>query len=134
MFTRSITSFKLLIFSHFSLDFQSTAVQISQVMYRNITGTTKSKEAMKFACSDTFPCRNIVLTNIDLHKKDGTAETYCNSATGFGFGVINPPADCLTSNDKDYSDHYGDDDDDYNEMVISQHGESIQDHLIHTKL
>lgn len=108
------------------LVFQTTAVQISQVMYRNITGTTSSKEAMKFACSDAFPCRNIVLTNIDLHKKDGTAETYCNSVTGFGFGTINPPADCLTSNDKDYSSP--------DEMKISQIKESTEDHLVHTEL
>ncbi|KMT07232.1 hypothetical protein BVRB_6g148660 [Beta vulgaris subsp. vulgaris] len=105
---------------------ETTAVQISQVMYRNITGTTSSKEAMKFACSDAFPCRNIVLTNIDLHKKDGTAETYCNSVTGFGFGTINPPADCLTSNDKDYSSP--------DEMKISQIKESTEDHLVHTEL
>ncbi|KAK8484061.1 hypothetical protein V6N13_017483 [Hibiscus sabdariffa] len=81
---------------------QTSAVQISQIMYRNISGTTKSKEAMKFACSDTTPCSNIVLSNINLEKKDGTAETYCNSAQGFGTGVINPSADCLNSHDKGY--------------------------------
>ncbi|XP_021742796.1 probable polygalacturonase At1g80170 isoform X2 [Chenopodium quinoa] len=105
---------------------QSTAVQISQVMYRNITGTTKSKQAMKFACSDTVPCKNIVLTNIDLHRTEGTTETYCNSVTGFGFGTINPPADCLTSSDKDYSSP--------DDMRISHLGESIEDHLVHTEL
>uniref|UniRef100_A0A803L0L4 Polygalacturonase n=1 Tax=Chenopodium quinoa TaxID=63459 RepID=A0A803L0L4_CHEQI len=104
----------------------STAVQISQVMYRNITGTTKSKQAMKFACSDTVPCKNIVLTNIDLHRTEGTTETYCNSVTGFGFGTINPPADCLTSSDKDYSSP--------DDMRISHLGESIEDHLVHTEL
>ncbi|KAH9627202.1 hypothetical protein KSS87_020748 [Heliosperma pusillum] len=105
---------------------QTSAVQISQVMYRNITGITKSKEAMKFACSDTVPCKNIVLTNIDLHKKDGTAETYCNSATGFGFGTINPSADCLTSYDKDYSTS--------DNTLITPLGDSKDDRLIHTEL
>ncbi|KAL2926502.1 hypothetical protein RDABS01_006744 [Bienertia sinuspersici] len=94
-------------------------------MYRNITGTTKSKEAMKFACSNNFPCKNIVLTNIDLHKKDGTAETYCNAATGFEYGTVNPSADCLTSHDKDYSI--------LDETKISELGES-EDHLVHTEL
>lgn len=34
---------------------QTSAVQISQIMYRNNCGTTKSKQAMKLACSDTVP-------------------------------------------------------------------------------
>lgn len=114
----------------------TTAVEISQIMYRNITGTTKSKEAMKFACSDTVPCRHIVLTNIDLQKKDGTAETYCNSVTGFGFGTINPPADCLTSDNKDYSriPLEKDSHSSVSEMEITKLGESRRDHLVHTEL
>ncbi|OMO76680.1 Glycoside hydrolase, family 28 [Corchorus olitorius] len=74
---------------------QTSAVQISQIMYRNISGTTKRKEAMKFACSDTVPCSNIVLSNINLERKDGTVDTYCNSAQGLGYGVVHPSADCL---------------------------------------
>ncbi|XVF43986.1 hypothetical protein PTKIN_Ptkin02bG0084000 [Pterospermum kingtungense] len=81
---------------------QTSAVKISQIMYRNISGTTKSKEAMKFACSDTVPCSSIVLSNINLEKKDGTVETYCNSAQGFGYGVVHPSADCLSSHDKGF--------------------------------
>ncbi|XP_021809755.1 probable polygalacturonase At1g80170 isoform X1 [Prunus avium] len=79
----------------------TSAVEINQVMYRNISGTTKSAKAMKFACSDTVPCSNIVLTNVNLEKKDGTVETYCNSAQGFGYGIVHPSAECLNSHDKD---------------------------------
>ncbi|XVE92398.1 hypothetical protein REPUB_Repub01dG0093900 [Reevesia pubescens] len=105
---------------------QTSAVQISKIMYRNISGTTKSKEAMKFACSDTVPCRNIVLSNINLEKKDGTVETYCNSAQGFGYGVVNPSADCLSSNDKGY-------------ILIDQKenaeiADTTEDHIVHTEL
>lgn len=113
---------------------QTTAVQISKIMYRNITGTTKSKEAMKFACSNTFPCRSIVLSNIDLQKKDGTAETYCNSATGFGFGTINPSADCLTSDDEYYSTPSASAHPSVSKMRIIQLGESKEDHLVHAEL
>lgn len=81
---------------------QTAAVKISQILYRNISGTTKSAEAMKFACSDTVPCSNIVLSNVNLEKKDGTVETYCNSAEGFGYGIVHPSADCLSSHDKEY--------------------------------
>ncbi|KAF9626696.1 hypothetical protein IFM89_038791 [Coptis chinensis] len=80
---------------------QTSAVEISQIVYRNISGTTKSARAMKFACSDTVPCNKIVLGNINLEKDDGTVETYCNSATGFGYGYVHPSADCLQSSDKD---------------------------------
>ncbi|OVA20735.1 Glycoside hydrolase [Macleaya cordata] len=76
----------------------TSAVKISQVVYRNITGTTTSANAIKFACSDTVPCSNIVLSNINLESKEGAAETYCNSAMGFGYGVI---PDCLLSSNKE---------------------------------
>ena len=66
---------------------QTSAVKISQIMYRNITGTTKSAKAIKFACSDTVPCSHIVLNNVNLEGKDGQVEAYCNSAEGFGYGV-----------------------------------------------
>ncbi|CAI9778173.1 unnamed protein product [Fraxinus pennsylvanica] len=80
---------------------QTSAVAVSQIMYRNISGTSRSQNAMKFACSDTVPCTHIVLNNINLQRKDGTVETYCNSAAGFGYGYIQPSAECLASSDKD---------------------------------
>ncbi|KAI3871433.1 hypothetical protein MKX03_030776 [Papaver bracteatum] len=84
---------------------QTAAVKISQVMYRNITGTTTSEKAIQLACSDTVPCSNIILSNVNLESKEGTAETYCNSATGSNEGIVNPSADCLDSSNKDsYSD------------------------------
>lgn len=70
-------------------------------MYRNISGTSRSQKAMNFACSDTVPCTHIVLNNINLQRKDGTVETYCNSAAGFGYGYVQPSAECLSSSDKD---------------------------------
>ncbi|XP_010552650.1 PREDICTED: probable polygalacturonase At1g80170 [Tarenaya hassleriana] len=78
---------------------QTSAVNISQVMYRNVTGTTKSEKAIKFACSDTVPCSHIVLNNVNLEREDGHVEAYCNSAEGFGYGVVHPSADCLYSHD-----------------------------------
>ncbi|KAF8016619.1 hypothetical protein BT93_H1979 [Corymbia citriodora subsp. variegata] len=80
---------------------QTSAVKISHIMYRNISGTTKSEQAMKFICSDAFPCSNIILSNINLESKDGTVETYCHCAKGFGYGVVQPSADCLNSHDED---------------------------------
>ncbi|KAJ9549780.1 hypothetical protein OSB04_022323 [Centaurea solstitialis] len=76
---------------------QTSAVEISQIIYQDIIGTTKSPKAMKFACSDTVPCNNIVLHNINLSRNDDgkPTETFCNSAKGFTSGYVQPSADCL---------------------------------------
>nr|XP_016511081.1 PREDICTED: probable polygalacturonase At1g80170 [Nicotiana tabacum] len=79
---------------------QTSAVEISEVMYRNVSGTSKSQKAMKFACSDTVPCSHITLDNVNLEGRDGTAEVYCNSATGIIAGYVHPEAECLNSSDK----------------------------------
>lgn len=107
---------------------QTSAVNISQIMYRNISGTTRSEKAMKFACSDTVPCSNIVLSNINLEKKDGTVETYCNSAQGSGYGVVHPSADCLSSHDKEY---VVSNDQEENALVAET---SREDNIVHTEL
>ncbi|KAK6129623.1 hypothetical protein DH2020_036633 [Rehmannia glutinosa] len=103
---------------------QTSAVEISEIMYRNISGTSRSKQAMRFACSDTVPCSNIVLNNINLQRKDGTVETYCHSASGFDYGYVHPSAECLSSSDKD--------------MIIlrkeEEEAQSSREYLIHTEL
>ncbi|KAF3431246.1 hypothetical protein FNV43_RR25976 [Rhamnella rubrinervis] len=99
---------------------QTSAVNITQVVFRNISGTTKSEKAMKFACSDTVPCSNIILSNINLEKKDGTVETYCHSAQGIGYGTIHPSADCLKFQDKDY--------------ILMDQTEPTSQHIVHTEL
>ncbi|XP_011009731.1 PREDICTED: probable polygalacturonase At1g80170 [Populus euphratica] len=104
---------------------QTSAVEISEITYRNIRGTTKSSKAMKFACSDTVPCSNIVLSNINL-EKDGTEETYCNSAQGFGYGVVHPSADCLSSHAKNSNV--------IDQMKISELFETSTEDIIHTEL
>lgn len=97
-------------------------------MYRNISGTSKSAKAMQFACSDKVPCSHIVLNNINLGRMNGTgrtAEAYCHSATGFGYGYVQPSAECLSSSDRD--------------LLIKRHeedqfAESSREHIAHTEL
>lgn len=95
-------------------------------MYKNISGTSKSRKAMEFACSDTVPCSNIVLNNVNLAGKDGEVEAYCNSAIGFGYGLVQPSIEaCLTSSDK--------------RAIIDQNKDAevihtSREHLIHTEL
>ncbi|GMY26247.1 probable polygalacturonase At1g80170 [Fagus crenata] len=106
---------------------QTSAVNISQIVYKDVSGTTKSEKAMKFACSDTVPCSNIILSNVDLEETDGTVETYCNSATGFGYGIVHPSAECLNSND-DKEDTI------INEEEIVEVIEPISEDIVHTEL
>ncbi|CAL5060502.1 unnamed protein product [Urochloa decumbens] len=80
----------------------TSAVQVSNVAYRNISGTSRRAEAIKFACSDAVPCTGIVLADIDLRRSDGDGgagevETVCNCAVGFDYGCVRPAADCLRS-------------------------------------
>ncbi|KAK9669516.1 hypothetical protein RND81_13G136300 [Saponaria officinalis] len=77
---------------------QTKGVEISEITYRNIFGTTASDVAMKFACSDSVPCSNIMLANIMLVMKNGETRSFCNSASGIVQGIVDPPADCLTCN------------------------------------
>ncbi|XP_016501118.1 putative polygalacturonase At1g80170 [Nicotiana tabacum] len=101
---------------------QTSAVEISEIVYRNVSGTSKSQKAIKFACSDNVPCSHIVLNNINLETRDGTAEVYCNSATGIGYGYIHPSAECLNSSDKKI------------EKMEAMLDESKEEYLIHTEL
>ncbi|KAG9149876.1 hypothetical protein Leryth_023449 [Lithospermum erythrorhizon] len=104
---------------------QTTTLEISQIMYKNISGTSESKEVIKFACSDSVPCNQITLNNINLERQDGTAEVYCNSARGIIHGYVKPSAECLTSSDKG------------NVIKQTTDAESIQtsrDYLIHSEL
>ncbi|GFP81265.1 probable polygalacturonase at1g80170 [Phtheirospermum japonicum] len=101
---------------------QTSAVAISQIMYRNVSGITTTKEAIRFACSDTVPCINVVLNNISLQSHAGTAETYCHSVSGITKGSIQPSADCLLSSDKG--------------KIIAQENEAeiVAEHVVHTEL
>ncbi|CAN6237021.1 unnamed protein product [Urochloa humidicola] len=116
----------------------SSAVQVSNVAYRNISGTSRRAEAIKFACSDAVPCTGIVLTDIDLRRSDddgGEVETVCNCAVGFDYGCVRPAADCLRSSTcggaPDDGRRHGDDD---GEGKKAEDGEKMTSHILHTEL
>ncbi|CAA0827773.1 Pectin lyase-like superfamily protein [Striga hermonthica] len=81
---------------------QTSAVEISNIVYRGITGTSATKRAITFSCSDTVPCTGILLKDVNLQGANGSVETYCHSVYGYKRGLVQPPADCLLPpNDKD---------------------------------
>ncbi|RZC20558.1 Polygalacturonase [Glycine soja] len=70
---------------------RKSAIQIKNVLYQNITGTSASDIAVKFDCSDKFPCEEIVLQNIDLECEGGDdAEAMCNNVELSYLGNVRP--------------------------------------------
>ncbi|XP_062174971.1 polygalacturonase [Alnus glutinosa] len=59
---------------------QASAVKVSNVVYKNIKGTSASEEAINFSCSQSVPCEEIVLQDVNLGLQgDGSIEATCES-------------------------------------------------------
>ncbi|XP_009336112.2 LOW QUALITY PROTEIN: polygalacturonase [Pyrus x bretschneideri] len=65
---------------------QKSAVQVKNVLYQNIRGTSVSGNAITVNCSQSVPCQGIVLQNIQL--ENGRAE--CNNVQPAYKGVVSP--------------------------------------------
>ncbi|KAM3234651.1 putative protein DDB [Capsicum annuum] len=50
---------------------QDSAVQVKNVIYQNIKGTSATNEAINFKCSKNFPCQGILLENVKLLGENG---------------------------------------------------------------
>jgi len=71
---------------------QSSAVQVNNVTYTDITGTSATQDAIKLACSGTAPCTNIVLEDISLQLSNGdTASSLSANVQGSSNGQVTPP-------------------------------------------
>ncbi|KAG2713818.1 hypothetical protein I3760_04G193700 [Carya illinoinensis] len=57
-------------------------IKISQVSFKNIRGTSQTKEAVKLLCSNEIPCENVEITDIDLayQGSDGPATSQCTKS------------------------------------------------------
>ncbi|XXG44567.1 hypothetical protein AAC387_Pa01g4331 [Persea americana] len=69
---------------------KSSGIQISQVTYKNIKGTSATAVGMKFDCSASYPCRGILLQDIQLTYQDQFAESYCKNVKGSSNGLVKP--------------------------------------------
>ncbi|KAM7481840.1 hypothetical protein LguiB_006423 [Lonicera macranthoides] len=79
---------------------QSSAVFISNVLYQNIKGTYDTRSApLHLACSDTLPCMNITLSDVDLLPAIGgkhiVLDPFCWNAYGALKTPTIPPVFCL---------------------------------------
>ncbi|XP_057781274.1 polygalacturonase-like [Salvia miltiorrhiza] len=73
---------------------QVSGVKISNVSYRDVQGTSATKVAVKFDCSETSPCHAIKLENVNLSYKHQPAQAICSNAAGTVAGVVEPSS-CL---------------------------------------
>ncbi|KAG0459750.1 hypothetical protein HPP92_022878 [Vanilla planifolia] len=79
---------------------QTSAVKVENVAFIDIKGTSATEEAIKLACSDSYPCKKILLKNIELSSySGGDAAAYCWKASGFSSGEVYPPP-CLSDSDQ----------------------------------
>ncbi|KAF5822401.1 putative endo-polygalacturonase [Helianthus annuus] len=71
---------------------QKSAVQMQNVVYRNIKGTSNSEVAINFDCSKTFPCQAILLENIDLNRQgnEGDMKASCSNVRLTTRGKVTP--------------------------------------------
>ncbi|KAF5739917.1 polygalacturonase [Tripterygium wilfordii] len=77
---------------------QTSAVLISDISYTNIKGTYDVRSPpMHIACSDSVPCNNLVLSNIELLPAQGqiVANPFCWNAYRTIQTLTIPPVDCL---------------------------------------
>ncbi|XP_022635976.1 exopolygalacturonase-like [Vigna radiata var. radiata] len=80
---------------------KSSHVQISNVSYKNIRGSSATDIAVNLNCSMELPCQNVTVEDIDLSSsgRDGRQhiKNYCSHVKGFSYGKQIPPS-CLPNN------------------------------------
>ncbi|KAM6592178.1 hypothetical protein CsatA_014783 [Cannabis sativa] len=81
---------------------QESAVQVRNVLYQNIRGTSADEVAIKFDCSHSVECEGIVLEEIDLHihnhrrnnrhnnRGNGDTEAVCRNIHFTNIGHVFP--------------------------------------------
>ncbi|XP_077219226.1 polygalacturonase At1g48100-like [Tasmannia lanceolata] len=77
---------------------QTAAVFVSDVSYTNIKGTYDVRSPpIHFACSDTVPCTNITMSEVELLPSEGEMvdDPFCWNAYGVLETLTIPPITCL---------------------------------------
>ena len=72
---------------------QPDGLQVQNITYTNIRGTSATPTAVKFDCSENQPCSGISMSGIDLKSTSGEdAESECTNAHGSASPDVKPPA------------------------------------------
>ncbi|GMH03635.1 hypothetical protein Nepgr_005474 [Nepenthes gracilis] len=70
---------------------QTSAVQVDNILFKHIEGTSATSEAMTFSCSDASPCKGLYLEDIQLVSHAGATKSFCWEAQGSSSGRVFPP-------------------------------------------
>ncbi|KAK6912192.1 Glycoside hydrolase, family 28, partial [Dillenia turbinata] len=71
---------------------ETLAVKVSNITFMSIKGTSATKEAIRFVCSEYCPCEGLYLSDIQLDfYSGGTTKSFCWAAQGSSSGLIYPP-------------------------------------------
>ncbi|XP_010254484.1 PREDICTED: probable polygalacturonase At3g15720 [Nelumbo nucifera] len=78
---------------------KTSAVEVSDVTYNGIRGSSTKEDVISLCCSETVACRNIVMNFVNLTSTapGKEARSYCLNAHGRSIHT-NPPVHCLVSN------------------------------------
>uniref|UniRef100_M4F9B7 Rhamnogalacturonase A/B/Epimerase-like pectate lyase domain-containing protein n=1 Tax=Brassica campestris TaxID=3711 RepID=M4F9B7_BRACM len=91
----------IIINQHYCLDKpcpkKESGVEISNVRYEDIQGTSNTEVAVMLDCSREKPCTDIVMRNVNLvlQRINGSAQASCNNANGLANDVVVPFTPCL---------------------------------------
>jgi len=84
----------------FNLLQKSSHVQISNVLYKNIRGSSASEYGVSLNCSMEMPCQNVTVEDIDLHSVGRQPlKSFCSNVKGSSLGKHNPPS-CVPSKNR----------------------------------
>ncbi|WCJ34277.1 Pectin lyase-like superfamily protein [Euphorbia peplus] len=88
-------------------DHKLSAVEVSDIKFKDIKGTSKEKEAIRLACSESVGCKGISMEDINLASVDEEDDeskhrvsrahtiSYCSNVEGHFSGNIFPSISCL---------------------------------------
>ncbi|XP_071920793.1 polygalacturonase-like [Coffea arabica] len=70
-----------------------SSVQIAQVSFNNITGTSATPAAVTLLCSKSIPCEGVEVADIDLayNGNQGSVSSNCANVKPALSGKLNPP-------------------------------------------
>ncbi|KAM0867075.1 hypothetical protein ACQ4PT_042235 [Festuca glaucescens] len=78
---------------------QTEAVEVRKVEFVDVRGTSATAQAINIACSDTVPCRELELKNVNLTLEGGgVPSASCYKAFGKAVATV-VPASCLAKQD-----------------------------------
>ncbi|OAY60129.1 hypothetical protein MANES_01G088101v8 [Manihot esculenta] len=69
-------------------------VQINDIIYQGIRGTSATEVAIRFDCSSKYPCSGIRLHSVNLTYSNQAAQSFCANVLGKTIGLVKPSS-CL---------------------------------------